>query len=109
MFDVESSHPGGQEELQKKMKNRRQLRQTCYHILIQRFGLVEEAGISHKAKRSGFTGRFKDKVHCAATVNFGKDFINLTALNDLTEAIVDVCLKLKIEALQKILLDQSLP
>ena len=70
---------------------------------------MEEAGVSHQAKRSGFTRRFQDKVHCATIVNFGKDFINLTALNDLTEAVVDVCLKLKIEALQKILLYQSLP
>ena len=70
---------------------------------------MEEAGVSHKAKRSGITGRFQDEVHCAATVNLRKDFSDLIALNDLTEAIVNVCLKLKIEALQKILLDQSLP
>ena len=70
---------------------------------------MEETGVSDQAKRSGFTGRFEDKVHCRTTVNFGKDFINLTAFDDLTEAVVNIRLKLKIEALQKILLYQSLP
>ena len=70
---------------------------------------MEEAGISHKAKWSGLTGRFQDEVHCTATVNLRKDIRDLTALNDLTEAIVNVCAKLKVKTLQKILLDQSLP
>ena len=107
--DIEAGYPGGQEELQEKMKNLRQFLQACYHILVQRFGLVEEAGISHKAKRSGLTGRFQDEVHCTATVYLRKDISDLTALNDLTEAIVNVCVKLKVKTLQKILFDQSLP
>ena len=86
--DIEAGYPGGQEELQKKMKDRRQFRQAWYHVLVQRFGLMEKTGVCHKAKRSGFTGRFQNEVHCTATVYLRKDISDLTALNDLTEAIV---------------------
>ena len=107
--DIEAGYPGGQEEFQKKMVDRRQFRQAWHHVLVQRFGLMEEAGVCHKAKRSGLTGWFKNEVHGTATVYLRKDISDLTALNDLTEAIVNVCAKLKVKTLQKILLDQSLP